>query len=748
MSIIQRLKPSVREVSVSEAQRTAVPIEATAEPEDRFDVAASEISARQRYSLKADDTFAVFDAHGDLNADGTGSDGLFHADTRYLSHLRMTVMGVDPLLLGSSLARDGTYVHADLTTPDVFRDGRLVLAKDQVHIERTLYVHAGGLRQRVMLSNYGQAAIELPVAFSFDNDFADIFEVRGITRARRGSRAYETRGPSEVVVGYVGLDAEHRVTRVTFAETPKSLNGTTAKYVFSLASKSRAVVDIGIDLDTKREARRERQSFLAGLLGVRRAFANKLGWCGVNTGSDDLNTALHRSAADVTHLMTQTDGGLYPHAGIPWFSTVFGRDGLITALELLWIHPEMARGVLRFLAAHQATTSDPDSDAEPGKILHEVRRGEMAALKEVPFGAYYGSVDSTPLFVVLAGLYWQRTADDQLLRELWPNIEAALRWMDTYGDRDGDGFIEYYRAAPSGLVNQGWKDSGDSIFYADGTLCSGPVALVEVQAYSYEGRTLAARLARHMGFDRRARELAQQAESLKSRFEACFWSEELGSYAVALDGSKRPCLVAASNAGQILRSGIDTGRCASSVADLMMSPQLFSGWGVRTVANDAIRYNPMSYHNGSIWPHDNALIGAGLGACGRRDGVERILTGLLDAAMLMDQHRLPELFCGFPRRRGRAPVLYPVACSPQAWASGALFYLLQSMLGLAIDGRHRTVRFARPLIPSWLGYVELMNLPVGDARVSLRLTSGPHDRPELIVLANESRATIELFEAV
>jgi glycogen debranching enzyme len=748
MSIIQRLKPSVREVSVSEAQRTAVPIEATAEPEDRFDVAASEISARQRYSLKADDTFAVFDAHGDLNADGTGSDGLFHADTRYLSHLRMTVMGVDPLLLGSSLARDGTYVHADLTTPDVFRDGRLVLAKDQVHIERTLYVHAGGLRQRVMLSNYGQAAIELPVAFSFDNDFADIFEVRGITRARRGSLAYETRGPSEVVVGYVGLDGEHRVTRVTFAETPKSLNGTTAKYVFSLASKSRAVVDIGIDLDTKREARRERQSFLAGLLGVRRAFANKLGWCGVNTGSDDLNTALHRSAADVTHLMTQTDGGLYPHAGIPWFSTVFGRDGLITALELLWIHPEMARGVLRFLAAHQATTCDPDSDAEPGKILHEVRRGEMAALKEVPFGAYYGSVDSTPLFVVLAGLYWQRTADDQLLRELWPNIEAALRWMDTYGDRDGDGFIEYYRAAPSGLVNQGWKDSGDSIFYADGTLCSGPVALVEVQAYSYEGRTLAALLARHMGFDRRARELAQQAESLKSRFEACFWSEELGSYAVALDGSKRPCLVAASNAGQILRSGIATGRCASSVADLMMSPQLFSGWGVRTVANDAIRYNPMSYHNGSIWPHDNALIGAGLGACGRRDGVERILTGLLDAAMLMDQHRLPELFCGFPRRRGRAPVLYPVACSPQAWASGALFYLLQSMLGLDIDGRHRTVRFARPLIPSWLGYVELMNLPVGDARVSLRLTSGPHDRPELIVLANESRATIELFEAV
>jgi glycogen debranching enzyme len=320
--------------------------------------------------------------------------------------------------------------------------------------------------------------------------------------------------------------------------------------------------------------------------------------------------------------------------------------------------------------------------------------------------------------------------------------------MDTDGDRDGDGFIEYHRAAPSGLVNQGWKDSGDSIFHADGTLCSGPVALVEVQAYSHEAKVLAAQLARCLGFDRRAEELTQQAKSLKTRFEEAFWSDELGSYALALDGLKRPCLVVTSNAGQVLRSGLSTNRHAALVAETMMSPRMFSGWGVRTVADAATRYNPMSYHNGSIWPHDNALIGAGLGACGRRDSVERILKALLDASMMMDQHRLPELFCGFPRRRARAPVLYPVACSPQAWASGALFYLLQAMLGLEIDGRHRTLRFTRPYVPEWLGYVELTNLAIGDSRVSVRLTNEQRERPELIVLANEGKATIEVRESL
>jgi len=729
-----------------EVQRKVQPTSPAVTPADeRFDIAASEISSRPRNALKSDDTFAVIDAHGDLNADGAGSDGLFHADTRFLSHLRLTVMGVDPLLLGSSLAQDGTYLHADLTNPDIFRDGRLVLAKDQVHIERTLYVHKGQLRQRVMLSNYGSDELILPVALTFDNDFADIFEVRGIVRVRRGTKTHEVRSTSEVAITYVGLDHETRVTRISFSPAPKSLSAAVATYVLTLPAKSRAILEIDVGFGVRCESGRQRRTFLTGLVTARRAFAHKLErHAGIETGSSDLNAVLRRSAADLSMLMTDTERGPYPYAGIPWFSTVFGRDGLITALEMLWLDPDLARGVLQFLAAHQAVSRDAASDAEPGKILHELRRGEMAALKEVPFGAYYGSVDSTPLFVLLAGHYWQRTGDGQLLRELWPNIEAALRWMDADGDRDGDGFIEYCRASPSGLVNQGWKDSGDSIFHADGTLVRGPVAIVEVQAYAYEARTLAARAAHHLGFDGRANELRQQAQALKERFEAAFWSDELGSYAIALDGDKRPCLVSASNAGQVLHSGLATGAHAAAVADRMLSPSLFSGWGVRTVADRAIRYNPMSYHNGSIWPHDNALIGAGLGVCGRREGVDRLLKGLLDAAMLMDQHRLPELFCGFPRRHGRGPVLYPVACSPQAWASGALFYLLQSLLGLSIDGQHRTLRFERPLIPHWLGHVELTKLAVGSARVSVRLTRGTRGQAELTVLANDGGAAIEL----
>jgi glycogen debranching enzyme len=420
-------------------------------------------------------------------------------------------------------------------------------------------------------------------------------------------------------------------------------------------------------------------------------------------------------------LMTETPQGRYPYAGIPWYSTTFGRDGLITAMQMLWCDPRVSRGVLRRLAAYQAKVSDPLSDAEPGKILHEMRAGEMAALREVPFGLYYGSVDATPLFVMLASLYAERTGDEQTLETLWPNVEAALAWIDGPGDRDQDGFVEYYRATDEGLANQGWKDSKDAIFHADGRLAEGPIALAEVQGYVFAAKRLAARSALRLGKQQRARELAAQAVRLAARFEDAFWCPDIGTYALALDGEKRRCEVRTSNAGQVLFTGIARRDRAVTVAEGLMRPQFFSGWGIRTLANDEARYNPMSYHNGSIWPHDNALIALGLARYGLKRSVGRVFKGLFDAASYMDFRRLPELFCGFQRGRRRGPTLYPVACAPQAWASATPFTLIEAALGIEFDPRAGEVRLRNPRLPEFLDEVIVRNLQLGESSVDFML---------------------------
>jgi glycogen debranching enzyme len=391
----------------------------------------------------------------------------------------------------------------------------------------------------------------------------------------------------------------------------------------------------------------------------------------ITSSNDIFNESVRRSISDLYMLMTDTAEGPYPYAGVPWFSAVFGRDAIVTALETLWLDPEIARGVLRFLAANQADGFDAASDAEPGKILHELRHGEMAELGEVPFRRYYGTIDATPMYVMLAAAYLERTRDLQTLRALWPNIERALSWIDTYGDRDGDGFVEYGRHTMDGLLNQGWKDSHDSISHSDGRLARGPIALAEVQAYVYGAWTAAAAIARSLGDSSRAAELDARAERLRHRFDEAFFDEQLGTYVLALDGDKQPCRVRTSNAGHALFTGIAYPERAITVSRSLMARSSFSGWGIRTLDAGETRYNPMSYHNGSVWPHDNAMIAAGFARYGLREEATRLFEGLFSASIYTDLRRLPELFCGFARQRNQGPILSRRLRSPGVGGRGS-----------------------------------------------------------------------------
>lgn len=705
-----------------------VPTEAVVPEHDHHVQAKANLTDGRHRVLKQGETFAILDRIGDIRAHASSGQGVYHQGTRFLSRLSLRLDGQRPLMLGSTVKDDNVLLAVDLTNPALSTDGREAVSHGTLHLFRGTFLWEGVCYQRNRLYNYGREPIDILVSVEVGSDYADVFEVRGEEREQRGTLLEGETSSQHITLGYRGLDEVERRTRISFSPRPKSLSDGVAHYEVHLDPKESKTFYLAIACENGDDI----PNPLPHPTAYDEALSNKEKLsnqhCTIHTSNEQFNDWLGQSTADLHMMLTRTEGEeWYPHAGVPWYSTPFGRDGLITALECLWNMPFVAKGVLRFLARTQATGERPEEDAEPGKILHEMRKGEMAALGEIPFARYYGTIDATPLFVLLAGAYYERTGDLELIRDIWPNIEKALHWIDAYGDSDGDGFVEYERKTPSGLRNQGWKDSYDAIFREDGSLAEGAVALCEVQGYVYAAKRHAAGLADVLGRESTATRLSREAEELQAQFEDAFWCEDLGTYALALDGDKNQCRVRSSNAGHALFSGIAHRDRARQVADTLFEDASFCDWGIRTVAHSEARYNPMSYHNGSIWPHDNALIAAGLGSYGFKDKALELLTAFFDASLFVDLQRLPELFCGFRRRSGKGPILYPVACIPQAWAAGSVFMLLQACLGLSISAPDREICFHYPKLPPSINEIEITGLQVGDARVDLRLRRHEED---------------------
>ena len=672
--------------------------------------------------LKHGKTFAVFDRYGDIENIGLKEQGIFCEGTRFLSRLELYLDRARPLLLSSTVKADNSLFTADLANVDISRGGEIVIPRGTLHLLRTKFLWRGICYEQFQVVNYGTDPIDIPFQLRFAADFADIFEVRGVKRQKRGDRLEDIVGQDSLVLSYRGLDGTVRRTRLFCSPRPRRISASEIQFDAYLEPRAQVTLNLTVECDIFPNTNGRPKSYetawtaaKADISEVRRDITK------LQTSNDEFNSWMSRSESDVEMMIVGNPEHNYPYAGVPWFSTVFGRDGIITALECLWLNPAIAKGVLEFLASTQAKEVDTSSEAEPGKILHEMRRGEMAALGEVPFGCYYGTVDATALFVVLAEAYYARTGDRALIERLWPHVELALHWIDAYGDCDGDGFVEYSRRSKEGLVQQGWKDSNDSVFHSDGSLAEGPIALCEVQGYVYAAKRGAARLAVMLGDHARAAALESQVSLLRSRFEDAFWCDEISTYAMALDGRKQRCRIRTSNAGHCLYTGIASSDHAYQIAHLLLSKDFFSGWGIRTVACGESRYNPISYHNGSVWPHDNALVAAGLARYGFKDMAGEVLSGLLAVSTFVDLHRLPELFCGLERRTREGPTLYPVACAPQAWAAAAVFLLLQSCLGLSLNAEKKQIRLDGPYLPEAVPELWIRDLRVGEACVDLFL---------------------------
>lgn len=686
-------------------------------------------------TLKYGDTFAVFDFFGDMCVEEQNQLGIFHEGTRFLSTHILKIENVRPLLLSSTIKYENELLIIDLTNPNIIDNEKIKIPADTVHLFRSKFLWNASCFERLRVSNYGIYSVDIKLSITFDADFADIFEVRGAKRNHYGNKLPAEINSNSMSFDYQGVDQKIKTTNIIFDPKPDSIEDFSAIYKLKLRPKETQNFYTTIKFESNSKKLSKKKFKTKKNIKYEKAWEKSKDemeifaktHCIINTSNEQFDNWLNRSYADLHMMITNTKKGIYPYGGVPWFSTIFGRDGIITALQTLWINPEISKGVLANLSELQAKDTDPVKESQPGKIIHEKRDGEMALTGDVPFKEYYGSIDSTPLFLILAGTYLQNTGDINFIKSIWPNIEMALNWIDEYGDIDNDGFIEYPIHTNSGLRNQGWKDSGDSIFHDNGEMAEGSVALCEVQGYVYEAKVSVSKIARLMGFKQKADEILLKAEDMKSKFNNIFWQDDLSTYALALDGDKKPCRVLTSNPGHCLYTGIVDQNKAKKLIDTLMSDKLYSTWGIRTLSSNEIRYNPMSYHNGSIWPHDNSIIAAGMAKYGSKDSTLSILNSLYNASMFFELHRLPELYCGFEMREAGGPILYPGACSPQAWATGSIFLLLNSCLGIRINGFENRVSFCNPMLPEFIDSLKIKNLKIGKGNADIKIEKHRND---------------------
>jgi len=675
----------------------------------------------KRLAIKEGDQFLYTDFQGNIMADNTCGLGFYAQDTRFLSCWELYLNDRKPIPLSTSANRD-YMAHIELTNADIIENGELIIPQETINIRR-LRVIGNGLMERVRLKNYNAFPVNLHLQVAFYADFADIFEVRGFQRLERGQLFKSKLTGDTLVLAYLGRDNVLRQSRISFSSVPDSWEATYNKvkvdYLISLKSHGRRMINFYI-IPQIGPVKKKIPKFNVAISGLRRNYnAWEQACTKFGTGNDIYNNVIDRGRADIRALITATDTGSIISAGIPWYVAAFGRDALITAIQTMILNPEPARNTLEMLALFQGRVEDPWRDEQPGKILHEIRRGELARLNEIPHTPYYGSVDSTPLFLLAMSEYYKWTGDLDFIRSHEKNLQAALGWMDKYGDMDGDGFIEYQRRSERGLINQGWKDSYDAVIHTNGEMAKGAIALIEVQAYVYYAKKRLSLIYTDLGNVNLASKLKKEAAKLKKIFNERFWMEEEEYFALALDGDKKQVKTITSNPGQALWSGIVDEDKAEKVIKRLLAPDMFSGWGIRTVSKQARNYNPMSYHNGSVWPHDNAIIIRGLKRYGFEEQAEIVATGMFEAATHHAYNRLPELFCGFTRRGNNWPVEYPVACVPQAWASGSMFMILQSILGLTPDAPSSILYVNEPRLPPWLNYVKLSDFRIGDSRLTI-----------------------------